>query len=650
MWRILFAIVAAALLAACAFGQTGLKSPDGAIQMNITVRNGALLYDVSFRGKAVMTPSPLGLQLENAPVLGSAASIAAARTGSIDESYSMPHGKASIVRNHCNTLAIDLEDNGRKLTLEARAYNDGVAFRYVVPQQANLSELRLVSEKTGFTFAKEPSTYSLILENFRTAYEDGYHIMPLGGWHTEWLVGLPMLAEIPGAAWVAITEADIDNYAGMYLKRDPRNARMVNATLSPSLEDKGLAVRANTPVESPWRVIMIADQPGRLVESNIVLNLNPPSKIVDTSWIKPGKTAWDWWSGDYASGVNFKPGMNTATLNHYIDFASSAHLEYMLIDEGWALKNNRTTGTGGSDITKTNPEIDMPGILAHAREKNVRVWLWAHWQDINRQMDEAFPLFEQWGVAGVKIDFMNRDDQWMVNFYRTVLRKAAAHHLMIDFHGAYKPDGVRRTWPNLVTREGVMGLEYTKVTARITADHNAMLPFTRMLAGPMDYTPGGFNNVTAAEFEPRMTQPMVMATRAHETALYVVFESGLQMLSDYPEAYTGQKELEFLKAVPAAWDETHVVTGMPGQYIAVARRKGEDWFLGAITNKQAREISVPLEFLGKGDFIAEIYADAPDADQNAKHTVKEERKVNARTVLNVKMAPSGGQAIHFRRQ
>ena len=638
------------LLAACAFGQTGLKSPDGAIQMNITVRNGALLYDVSFRGKAVITPSPLGLQLENAPVLGSAASIAAARTGSIDESYSMPHGKASIVRNHCNTLAIDLEDNGRKLTLEARAYNDGVAFRYVVPQQANLSELRLVSEKTGFTFAKEPSTYSLILENFRTAYEDGYHIMPLGGWHTEWLVGLPMLAEIPGAAWVAITEADIDNYAGMYLKRDPRNARMVNATLSPSLEDKGLAVRANTPVESPWRVIMIADQPGRLVESNIVLNLNPPSKIADTSWIKPGKTAWDWWSGDYASGVNFKPGMNTATLNHYIDFASSAHLEYMLIDEGWALKNNRTTGTGGSDITKTNPEIDMPGILAHAREKNVRVWLWAHWQDINRQMDEAFPLFEQWGVAGVKIDFMNRDDQWMVNFYRTVLRKAAAHHLMIDFHGAYKPDGVRRTWPNLVTREGVMGLEYTKVTARITADHNAMLPFTRMLAGPMDYTPGGFNNVTAAEFEPRMTQPMVMATRAHETALYVVFESGLQMLSDYPEAYTGQKELEFLKAVPAAWDETHVVTGMPGQYIAVARRKGEDWFLGAITNKQAREISVPLEFLGKGDFIAEIYADAPDADQNAKHTVKEERKVNARTVLNVKMAPSGGQAIHFRRQ
>ena len=638
------------LLAACAFGQTGLKSPDGAIQMNITVRNGALLYDVSFRGKAVITPSPLGLQLENAPVLGSAASIAAARTGSIDESYSMPHGKASIVRNHCNTLAIDLEDNGRKLTLEARAYNDGVAFRYVVPQQANLSELRLVSEKTGFTFAKEPSTYSLILENFRTAYEDGYHIMPLGGWHTEWLVGLPMLAEIPGAAWVAITEADIDNYAGMYLKRDPRNARMVNATLSPSLEDKGLAVRANTPVESPWRVIMIADQPGRLVESNIVLNLNPPSKIADTSWIKPGKTAWDWWSGDYASGVNFKPGMNTATLNHYIDFASSAHLEYMLIDEGWALKNNRTTGTGGSDITKTNPEIDMPGILAHAREKNVRVWLWAHWQDINRQMDEAFPLFEQWGVAGVKIDFMNRDDQWMVNFYRTVLRKAAAHHLMIDFHGAYKPDGIRRTWPNLVTREGVMGLEYTKVTARITADHNAMLPFTRMLAGPMDYTPGGFNNVTAAEFEPRMTQPMVMATRAHETALYVVFESGLQMLSDYPEAYTGQKELEFLKAVPAAWDETHVVTGMPGQYIAVARRKGEDWFLGAITNKQAREISVPLEFLGKGDFIAEIYADAPDADQNAKHTVKEERKVNARTVLNVKMAPSGGQAIHFRRQ
>ena len=242
---------------------------------------------------------------------------------------------------------------------------------------------------------------------------------------------------------------------------------------------------------------------------------------------------------------------------------------------------------------------------------------------------------------------MNRDDQWMVNFYRDTLKKAAAHHLMIDFHGAYKPDGIRRTWPNLVTREGVMGLEYSKWSARITPDHNVMLPFTRMLAGPMDYTPGGFDNATRAEFVPRSRQPMVMGTRAHETALYVVFESGLQMLSDYPEAYAGQKELDFLSAVPAAWDETHVVTGRPGEYISVARRRGREWFLGSITGWRPSELDVPLEFLGHGEYVAEIYSDAPDAAENPQHTVKEERRVNAATVLHVKMAPGGGQAVRL---
>ena len=214
----------------------------------------------------------------------------------------------------------------------------------------------------------------------------------------------------------------------------------MTARLAPSLEDPGLAVRAPAPVRSPWRVLMIGDQPGRLVESNIVINLNPPSAIADTSWIKPGQTAWDWWSGTYAEGVNFKPGMNTATMKHYVDFCADAGLPYMLIDAGWAARGTRPDDSG-ADLTRTNPDIDMPAILAHAKAKNVRIWLWAHWTDIKRQMDAGFPLFEKWGIAGVKIDFMNRDDQWMVNFYRRVMKKAAAHRLMIDFHGAFKPDG-----------------------------------------------------------------------------------------------------------------------------------------------------------------------------------------------------------------
>jgi alpha-glucosidase len=639
-------------LALAASAQTSVKSPDGQIEMSISTDGGQLGYSVTYRGKPVIARSVLGLDIQEQRPLGPGLRVTASRPGSVDETYNMPHGKSNPVRNRCQTLAVDLEETGaagRRMTLEARAYDDGVAFRYLLPDQAALKTIRIANERTEFQFAKESVTYPLILQNFRTSYEDGYHAMPVSGIHPDQLVALPLLAEVPGAAWVAITEADIDNYAGMYLMHSaPNAARSLFAKLSPSMDEPGLAVQTTTPMRSPWRVIMIGAQPGRLVESNIVINLNPPSAIADTSWIKPGKTTWDWWSGTHAEGVNFQPGMNTATMNHYVDFSAENGIPYMLIDEGWALRNPNTTVRGNTDITRLNPNVDLQAILAHAKSKGVRIWLWAHWADIERQADEAFALYEKWGIAGVKIDFMDRDDQWMVNFYRRIVQKAAEHHLMIDYHGAYKPDGMRRTWPNLLTREGVMGAEYNKWSGRITPDHNVMLAFTRMLAGPMDYTPGGFNNVTREEFEPRMTKPMVQGTRAHALALYAVFESAFQMVSDYPEAYTGLKEFDYVKAAPSVWDETHVPGGRPGEYITVARRHGREWFVGSIAGWEPREIDVPLEFLGRGEFIAEIYSDAPDAAQNPKRVVREERRVSASTLLHVKMAPGGGQAIRIR--
>jgi alpha-glucosidase len=633
-----------------ALAQTTVKSPDAAIELTFSADAGVLSYTVAFHGKPVMTKSAMALEIEDQPVLGANVRITGSHAGSIDESYTMPHGKSNPVRNRAQTLTVDVEETRapfRKLAIEARAYDDGAAFRYLVPKQPALPELRLTGERTEFQFAKDATTYPLILDGFRTPYEDGYHVMPLSGLHKESLVGLPLLAELPGVAWAAITEADIDNYAGMYLMHSGSEARSLYSRLAPSSEEPAIAVSAATPVLSPWRVIMIGAQPGRLVESNIVINLNPPSAIADTSWIRPGKTAWDWWSGTWAEGVSFRPGMNTATMNHYIDFASESGLEYMLIDAGWALRGNGPADSG-SDLTKTNRNIDMPAILAHAREKNVRVWLWAHWSDIARQMDEAFPLYQQWGIAGVKIDFMNRDDQWMVNFYRRVVKKAAEHHLMIDFHGAYKPDGLRRAYPNLLTREGVMGLEYSKWSARVTPDHNVMLPFTRMLAGPMDYTPGGFRNVTREEFQPRMQQPMVMGTRAHQMALYPIFESAFQMVADSPEAYKGQREFDYIKAVPAVWDETRVVNGRPGDFITMARRHGREWFVGSITGWHPNEMDIPLEFLGRGEFVAEIWSDAADAAEHPTHTSREEKRVNAATLLHVKMAPGGGQAVRIR--
>lgn len=628
-----------------------MKSPDGAIEMTVTADTAPLAYTVAYKGKPVILRSTMALDVQDQAPLGPGLRIVKTTPGSVDETYTMPHGKSNPVRNSARSMVIELEETrapGRRLSVECRAYNDGVAFRYLFPEQPGLKQLRLAAENTEFQLAKDATTYPLFLKNFQTSYEDDYHIVPLSGINPASLIGLPLLAELPGTAWVAITEAYIENYAGMYLTHSAAQPKSLVSRLAPSLSEPGIAVAVAAPARSPWRVVMIGAEPGRLVESNIVINLNPPSAIADASWVKPGKTAWDWWSGSYAEGVSFRPGMNTATMNHYIDFSAEAGLEYMLIDAGWATRRGSGPNDSGSDLTTPQANIDMPAILAHAKEKNVRVWLWSHWTDISRQMDEAFPLFEKWGIAGIKIDFMDRDDQWMVAFYRRVLEKAAQHHLMIDFHGAYKPDGIRRTWPNLLTREGVMGLEYSKWSARITPVHNTILPFTRMLAGPMDYTPGGFDNVTREEFEPRNRKPDVMGTRAHQLGLFVVFESALQMLSDYPEAYRGQKEFDFLRAVPATWDETRVVSGRPGESIALARRKGREWFVGALTSWTAREIDVPLEFLGRGSFTAEIYADAPDAGANPKHTTREEKRVDAGTVLKVKMVSGGGQAIRIR--
>ena len=539
---LLAATLAGAQLATPQTGPVSLKSPDGALELIIADTGGALAYRVLFRGKPVIDWYRLALDIQGQEPLGPGAGILSSDPSQADETWTPLHGKASPIRNRYRAVTVHAAEPARLhrlLDIEARAYDDGVAFRYLIPQQPALREVRIAKENTEFRIAKEATTWPLILRNYRTSYEDDYHELPLSGLHDDYLIALPLLMELPGVAWVALTEADIDNYAGLYVERG-RDARTLEARLAPRVDEPGLAVSAQTPARSAWRVLMIAADPGRLIESNIVVNLNPPSAIADTSWIKPGKTAWDWWSGSVARNVSFQPGMNTDTMKHYIDFAGRNGIEYMLIDAGWS-KPGGGPYDSGSDLTQTSPNINLHELLAYAKTKKVGIWLWAHWTDIDRQIDEVFPLFQKWGVVGVKVYFMDRDDQWMVNWYRSVAKKAADHKLMLDFHGAFKPDGLRRTYPNLLTREGVMGMEYSKWSARVTPKHNVTLAFTRMLAGPMDYTPGGFENVTRAAFVPRFRFPVVMGTRAHQLALYVVFESAFQMLADDPGAYEGQK-------------------------------------------------------------------------------------------------------------
>jgi len=665
--------------------QTGLvllKSPNGELEITIATlqgsslqaKGGRLAYCVSFHGRPLLEWSNLGLAVEGAPVLGTAVRIESSQSFCYDEIWTSVQGKANPIRDHYNAVTVQTVETtatGRRLVVEARAYDDGVAFRYIVPEQPSFKEVRILNECTQFCFSKDANTFSLISRGFQTSNEDDYHELTISGLHPEYLVNLPLLLEVPGIAWVGLTEADIEDYSNMYLTSSGN--RTLTARLAPRVEDintsadvapsfdpkidaSKISVISQTPVKSAWRVLMIADQPGRLVESNMVVNLNPPNAIGDISWIKPGKTSWDWWNGSQQPDVKNpgeNNGKNNETVKYCVDFCAQNKFEYMLIDGGWSVSFPAPAGQigyswrGRMDLTKSVPAIDIPMLVGYAKSKHIGIWLWVHFRDMNDQMDVAIAQFEKWGIAGVKIDFLDRSDQWMVNWYRTVAKKAAEHHLMLDFHGSFKPDGMGRTFPNVLTREGVMGAEYNRWSARITPKHNVTLAFTRMLAGPMDYTPGGFDNVTPENFVPRSASLMVKGTRAHQTALFVVFESELQIVSDSPAAYKGEKETAFLQAVPASWDETRVLNGVPPEYITIARRSGNDWFIGSITNWDARELDVPLRFLGSGTYNAEIYADGPNAAAQPKDSVVKNRRVNAQTVLKLKLAPGGGSAIRL---
>ena len=613
-------------------------------------RNGApsqLAYTVSYQGKPLLEPSALRLDLKDQTPLGANVRIAASTPATNDETYRLVTGKASTVRNQYNALRLDLEElsaPSRKFSIEARAYDDALAFRYLVPEQPALGEFRLGKEGTEFRIVKDPYIWALFLPNFRSMYESEFlkltasSLANQGGVKSSQLIGLPLLMQVPGVAWVAITEADLKGYAAMYLTNGGTSwdTHWFQATLAPHLDDPETAVVGPLPHHSAWRVLQVASEPAKLVESNVVTSLNPESQIKDTSWIHAGRGSWDWWSGSLdRSG---KTAFTTENMKYYVDFAAQSGFEYMLIDAGWSALN---------DITKMNGRVDVPEVVRYAAPKNVKVWIWAAYGAAATQMEAAFPIYEKWGVAGLKIDFVERDDQGGIDWYYRAAELAAQHHLMLDFHGATKPTGMDRTWPNVLGYEAVAGMEQSKAGARDNPDHQLTLPFTRMLAGAMDYTPGGFRNVTRDDFEARSIAPVVMGTRAHQLAMYVVFLAPFQMVSDHPGAYKDQPAFEFIKAAPATWDETRALGGFPGEYITVARRKGDVWFVGSMTNWNPRELALPLSFLGSGKYRAEIYADSPDADRFPINTSIRKETVDRSTILKMALAPGGGYAVRL---
>jgi len=631
-----------------------VASPDGNLKVEFELKSNPqpylpgerAYYRVSYKSTPILTDSPLGLDFNDMRPMDRDFEILRTDRDSHDDTWENPLGTERKVRNYYREMTVALREKQapfRRLDISFRAYNDGVAFRYFLPREGALESFVISSESTGFYFAREGSTFALNIGRFQSSYESEFEHLGLDQIKPTSIIGLPLLVELSGGPWVAISEAELTDYAGMYLGAAPGIPNGLASKLSPVIGHAERAVVGSTPKATPWRVIMVNSRPGGLIESSdLIMNLSAPNKLGDVSWIQPGKAAWDWWSGSFARNVDFKPGMNTATMMHYVDFAAEHHLEYMLIDAGWAPHGE---GYQQGDITKYVSEVDIPAIVQHAKAGGVKVLIWLYWSAVKKQIDEAFPLYEKWGVAGVKIDFMDRDDQEMVNFYEEMVRKAAEHHLTVDFHGAYKPTGLRRAYPNLLTREGIMGMEYSKWSGRVTPEHDVTIPFTRMLAGPMDYTPGCFQNATRQEFKPRTIEPMCQGTRAHQLAMYVVFFSPLVMLADYPESYDRNPGMEFLDKVPTVWDETRVPNGEPSKYVTVARRHGDIWYLGSMTNWEARELEVPLDFLGSGQYEAQVFADGADAEKVATSLSVNKQRISSGDKLSLHLAPGGGAAV-----
>jgi alpha-glucosidase len=632
-----------------------LSSPDQKIAIQFTTvpskdstaTAGKLVYSVTFRGKAVLDQSALALELVGQPALGEKVLIVDATPSKGSDDYSLLAGKVSNVHDEYNSVSLrtkEIDGLHRSLNIEARAYNDGIAFRYVIPEQDGIKEFRLKQEDTEFRISTDATTWGLALPNYRSSYESEYVKLPItafsnqGGVSSSFLLGMPLLMHSPGTAWMTLTEADLEGNSGMYVTNPSGNwaGHYFVSKLSPRLDDANLALTTTLPHHSAWRVIIVADDPGRLMESNIVSDLNSPNRVRDTSWIHAGKASWNWWAGDI--GPDGKAAYTTKTMEYYVDFAAQSGFPYMLLDAGWA---------SGGDILKQRGNVDVPELVRYAADKHVKVWIWLYSTSVMEQMKDAFPLFEKWGVAGVKIDFINRDDQDGIKFYYDVASLAAEHHLMVDFHGASKPWGIERTYPNVLSYEAVLGAENSKVARRDSPVDRTVFPFTRMVAGPLDYTPGGFNNVTEDEFVGRDQSPMIMGTRAQQLALYVVFQTPFQMVSDSPQAYTNQPAFKFIKDVPTQWDGMRVINGEPGEFVTIARSHGNEWYLGSITNWTPRELHVPLSFLGSGGYRAEIYEDAADAGVHPKNVSIKKQTVHKGEELTLQLAAGGGCAIRF---
>ncbi len=636
-----------------------ITSPDSMLQLSAGISDslsGALQYTVRFQGREILMPSGIEIDLKGAKPIKSNLEIVNLRRNEVNEKWERVWGKRKSVTNHYNQLTLELRETVRPrrlINIHFRVYNDAVALRYEIPVQKGLDSLVITNEKIGFRFTGNHTIWAAFWNTFHLSQEKEFVQSTLADIKPANIIGTPLLVKAGENAWVSLLEANVTDWACSGLVADTThiNALMSRPSWLPG--DTTVVVRTTAQRFSPWKVMMIADRPGQLVESDILQNLNEPCAIDDVSWIKPGVSAWDWWwCGYYAPKAGFKLGSNTETMKYFIDFAAEMGWQYQLVDWQWYGEPFKKDGSFNTDadLTQMNPNINIPELVEYAAKKNIKIVVWLLWANVDKQMEEAFAQYEKWGVAGVKIDFMDRNDQEMVNFYHRVAKTAAKHHLVVDFHGAYVPDGFSRTYPNLITREGIMGNEYNKWSDRVTPLHCLTIPFTRMLAGEMDFTPGGFINDNPADFKVvggDAPAPHVMGTRCFQLAMMVVYESAFEVFCESPDNVRNQAGSDFLKGLPTSWDETKVLMGMPGEYIVIARKSGNTWYIGGMS-VSPREISIRPDFLDDAEYRGVSWTDTPDAAKNPRKVNRKEFDAGRTSTLNFTIAANGGFTVILR--
>ncbi|MBR1705939.1 MAG: glycoside hydrolase family 97 protein [Bacteroidales bacterium] len=630
-----------------------VSSPDGAVVMTVTTGD-RVTYSVSRRGTLLLAPSELAVTLSDGTVYGGKASFSKVVRRSVQNYSEAPFHKRRILKDMYNELTL----KGKGYDIVFRVYDDGAAYRFV-----SAKPVKVAAETARFCLPEDWTLWvpyvrqhtETLESQFYNSFENTYEHHPVSAWRADRLAFLPVTVDAADGVKLCITESDLHGYPGMYLHDDDGSTtlRGVFAPYPDKVLQGGhnrlqgevqtrMDYLADGVAELPWRCIVIATEDRRLADNDLVYRLARPAEGSDWSWVKPGKVAWDWWNAWNLYGVDFEAGINNETYQYYIDFAAQKGIEYVILDEGWAVNLQ-------ADLMQVVPEIDLPMLCRYAEERSVGLILWAGYWAFNRDMDAVCRHYADMGIKGWKIDFMDRDDAEMVSFYERAAATTAKHHQVVDFHGAYKPTGLQRTWPNVLNFEGVFGQEQMKWSKaevdQVTYD--VTIPFTRLVAGPADYTQGAMRNASKGNYRAVYTEPMSQGTRCRQLAGYIVFDAPLTMLCDSPSNYLREAECTgFIASVPTVWDETVALDGRIGEYIVMARRKGAVWYIGAMTDWTERDITIDFGDLGITGGEVEVFRDGPNAHHAARDYVRE--TVSADTPLSLHLAPGGGFALVVR--